>query len=69
MIYYYYVYLTSVFLVQVYFSFTRLYHHFLQASDLDNVPEEVVAHSSRQELTRKHSDDGEELFQQTVHLV
>ncbi|KAI4812356.1 hypothetical protein KUCAC02_023754 [Chaenocephalus aceratus] len=26
-------------------------------SDLDNVPEEVVAHSSRQELSRKHSDD------------
>ncbi|XP_034094685.1 SH3 and cysteine-rich domain-containing protein-like [Gymnodraco acuticeps] len=26
-------------------------------NDLDNVPEEVVAHSSRQELSRKHSDD------------
>uniref|UniRef100_A0A3Q3WVL7 Uncharacterized protein n=1 Tax=Mola mola TaxID=94237 RepID=A0A3Q3WVL7_MOLML len=26
-------------------------------SDLDKVPEEVVAHSSRQELSRKHSDD------------
>ncbi|XP_054651491.1 SH3 and cysteine-rich domain-containing protein isoform X2 [Dunckerocampus dactyliophorus] len=26
-------------------------------SDLDNVPEEAVAHSSRQELSRKHSDD------------
>ncbi|XP_013870351.1 SH3 and cysteine-rich domain-containing protein isoform X2 [Austrofundulus limnaeus] len=31
--------------------------HRNSASDLDNVPEEVVAHSSRQELTRKHSDD------------
>lgn len=26
-------------------------------SDLDKVPEEVVAHSSKQELSRKHSDD------------
>lgn len=26
-------------------------------SDLDKVPEEVVAHSSREELSRKHSDD------------
>ncbi|XP_051942272.1 SH3 and cysteine-rich domain-containing protein isoform X2 [Hippocampus zosterae] len=26
-------------------------------SDLDNVPEEVVAHGSRQALSRKHSDD------------
>uniref|UniRef100_A0A3Q2TXD1 SH3 and cysteine rich domain n=1 Tax=Fundulus heteroclitus TaxID=8078 RepID=A0A3Q2TXD1_FUNHE len=32
------------------------------ASDLDNVPEEVVAHSSRQELSRKHSDDGRSLL-------
>ncbi|XP_077414943.1 SH3 and cysteine-rich domain-containing protein isoform X2 [Vanacampus margaritifer] len=27
------------------------------ASDLDNVPEETVAHGSRQALSRKHSDD------------
>ncbi|XP_072222026.1 SH3 and cysteine-rich domain-containing protein isoform X2 [Leuresthes tenuis] len=31
--------------------------HRSSTSDLDNVPEEVVAHSSRQELSRKHSDD------------
>ncbi|MEQ2311650.1 hypothetical protein AMECASPLE_022540 [Ameca splendens] len=31
--------------------------HRNSASDLDNVPEEVMAHSSRQELSRKHSDD------------
>ncbi|XP_054909447.1 SH3 and cysteine-rich domain-containing protein isoform X2 [Poeciliopsis prolifica] len=31
--------------------------HRNSASDLDNVPEEVVAHSSRQQLSRKHSDD------------
>ncbi|XP_016894588.1 SH3 and cysteine-rich domain-containing protein isoform X3 [Cynoglossus semilaevis] len=31
--------------------------HRNSTSDLDKVPEEVVAHSSRQELTRKHSDD------------
>ncbi|XP_034419285.1 SH3 and cysteine-rich domain-containing protein [Cyclopterus lumpus] len=31
--------------------------HRNSTSDLDQVPEEVVAHSSRQELTRKHSDD------------
>ncbi|XP_032403696.1 SH3 and cysteine-rich domain-containing protein isoform X1 [Xiphophorus hellerii] len=31
--------------------------HRNSASDLDNVPEEVVAHNSRQELSRKHSDD------------
>ncbi|XP_041828201.1 SH3 and cysteine-rich domain-containing protein isoform X1 [Melanotaenia boesemani] len=31
--------------------------HRNSTSDLDNVPEEVVAHSSRQELSRKHSDD------------
>uniref|UniRef100_A0A3B4GWR9 SH3 and cysteine rich domain n=1 Tax=Pundamilia nyererei TaxID=303518 RepID=A0A3B4GWR9_9CICH len=33
--------------------------HRNSTSDLDKVPEEVVAHSSRQELSRKHSDDGE----------
>ncbi|CAN9502082.1 unnamed protein product [Ophioblennius macclurei] len=40
-------------------------------SDLDKVPEEVLAHSSRQDLSRKHSDDvftvmenGTELYQQ-----
>uniref|UniRef100_A0A3B4A903 Uncharacterized protein n=1 Tax=Periophthalmus magnuspinnatus TaxID=409849 RepID=A0A3B4A903_9GOBI len=32
--------------------------HHNSLSDLDNVPEEVVAHSSKQELFRKHSDDG-----------
>ncbi|XP_029688772.1 SH3 and cysteine-rich domain-containing protein isoform X1 [Takifugu rubripes] len=31
--------------------------HRNSTSDLDKVPEEVVAHSSRQELSRKHSDD------------
>uniref|UniRef100_A0A1A7XH53 SH3 and cysteine rich domain n=1 Tax=Iconisemion striatum TaxID=60296 RepID=A0A1A7XH53_9TELE len=31
--------------------------HRNSTSDLDNVPEEVVAHCSRQELLRKHSDD------------
>ncbi|XP_029349985.1 SH3 and cysteine-rich domain-containing protein [Echeneis naucrates] len=31
--------------------------HRNSTSDLDKVPEEVVAHSSRQELLRKHSDD------------
>ncbi|XP_033843845.1 SH3 and cysteine-rich domain-containing protein isoform X2 [Periophthalmus magnuspinnatus] len=31
--------------------------HHNSLSDLDNVPEEVVAHSSKQELFRKHSDD------------
>ncbi|CAJ1073489.1 SH3 and cysteine-rich domain-containing protein isoform X2 [Xyrichtys novacula] len=31
--------------------------HRNSTSDLDKVPEEVVAHSSRQELARKHSDD------------
>ncbi|XP_071761543.1 SH3 and cysteine-rich domain-containing protein [Centroberyx gerrardi] len=31
--------------------------HRNSTSDLDNVPEEAVAHSSRQELSRKHSDD------------
>ncbi|XP_045919344.1 SH3 and cysteine-rich domain-containing protein isoform X2 [Micropterus dolomieu] len=31
--------------------------HGNSTSDLDKVPEEVVAHSSRQELSRKHSDD------------
>nr|XP_043904159.1 SH3 and cysteine-rich domain-containing protein isoform X1 [Solea senegalensis]XP_043904160.1 SH3 and cysteine-rich domain-containing protein isoform X1 [Solea senegalensis] len=41
------------------------------SSDLDKVPEEVAAHSSRQELSRKHSDDvfaviqnGTELYHQ-----
>uniref|UniRef100_A0A667WX72 SH3 and cysteine rich domain n=1 Tax=Myripristis murdjan TaxID=586833 RepID=A0A667WX72_9TELE len=33
--------------------------HRNSTSDLDNVPEEAVAHSSRQELSRKHSDEGE----------
>uniref|UniRef100_A0A3B5LDL4 SH3 and cysteine rich domain n=1 Tax=Xiphophorus couchianus TaxID=32473 RepID=A0A3B5LDL4_9TELE len=42
--------------------------HRNSASDLDNVPEEVVAHNSRQELSRKHSDDGEYLFQELVFL-
>lgn len=31
--------------------------HHNSLSDLDKVPEEVVAHSSKQELSRKHSDD------------
>ncbi|XP_029900434.1 SH3 and cysteine-rich domain-containing protein [Myripristis murdjan] len=31
--------------------------HRNSTSDLDNVPEEAVAHSSRQELSRKHSDE------------
>uniref|UniRef100_A0A1A8MWP4 SH3 and cysteine rich domain n=2 Tax=Nothobranchius TaxID=28779 RepID=A0A1A8MWP4_9TELE len=31
--------------------------HRNSTSDLDNVPEEVVAHCSRRELLRKHSDD------------
>ncbi|XP_028252069.1 SH3 and cysteine-rich domain-containing protein isoform X2 [Parambassis ranga] len=46
--------------------------HRNSTSDLDKVPEEVVAHSSRQELLRKHSDDvftvienGTEHFHQT----
>ncbi|XP_020500866.1 SH3 and cysteine-rich domain-containing protein isoform X2 [Labrus bergylta] len=45
--------------------------HRNSTSDLDKVPEEVVAHSSRQELSRKHSDDvftvienGTELYNQ-----
>lgn len=38
----------------------------LQTNDLDKVPEEVVAHSSRQELSRKHSDDGECALRYTV---
>nr|XP_019940224.1 PREDICTED: SH3 and cysteine-rich domain-containing protein isoform X4 [Paralichthys olivaceus] len=45
--------------------------HRNSTSDLDKVPEEVVAHSSRQELSRKHSDDvftvienGTELYHQ-----
>uniref|UniRef100_A0A3Q2DEB1 SH3 and cysteine rich domain n=1 Tax=Cyprinodon variegatus TaxID=28743 RepID=A0A3Q2DEB1_CYPVA len=42
--------------------------HRHSTSDLDNVPEEVVAHSSRQELSRKHSDDGEYLFQKPIQL-
>eukprot|EP00064_Thunnus_orientalis_P016895 superscaffoldBa00003451_g16968 len=37
-----------------------------KTTDLDKVPEEVVAHSSRQELSRKHSDDGEYPSQHTV---
>uniref|UniRef100_A0A3B3VNJ9 SH3 and cysteine rich domain n=1 Tax=Poecilia latipinna TaxID=48699 RepID=A0A3B3VNJ9_9TELE len=43
--------------------------HRNSASDLDNVPEEVVAHSSRQELSRKHSDDGEYLFQEFMDQI
>ncbi|XP_028995478.1 SH3 and cysteine-rich domain-containing protein isoform X2 [Betta splendens] len=45
--------------------------HRNSTSDLDKVPEEAGAHSSRQELSRKHSDDvftvvanGTELYQQ-----
>uniref|UniRef100_A0A665UY53 SH3 and cysteine rich domain n=1 Tax=Echeneis naucrates TaxID=173247 RepID=A0A665UY53_ECHNA len=42
--------------------------HRNSTSDLDKVPEEVVAHSSRQELLRKHSDDGNQLQKDILKL-
>lgn len=46
--------------------FQIIFEWSLQTSDLDQVREEVVAHSSKQELTRKHSDDGEDVLRFTV---